>query len=111
MSPLLFKALASGSHFKSAVLAQRNLAGDPMAVWVLETVFLTFDGTHGDLAAAPNRGTAHGVWRDHGGDVFRAHNVLGPANRRWEALVRPRNNGATSFPTRRPTVGRQMPGR
>ncbi len=52
-SPQLFKVLATGGHYDTAVLTQRNAAGDPEAEWALGTVFLTSDGIAGAGAAVP----------------------------------------------------------
>jgi len=49
-SPLLFEVLASGSHYDTAVLTQQNGSGDPVAEWVLDTVFITSDGIQNDSA-------------------------------------------------------------
>ncbi|HEX4795388.1 MAG TPA: type VI secretion system tube protein Hcp [Humisphaera sp.] len=46
-SPKLFAAVAQGSHFDTAVLTQRNAAGDPVAQWILGTVILTADNISG----------------------------------------------------------------
>src|SRR6185295_12575222 len=52
-STQLLKALVFGIHYDTAVLTQRNAAGNPVAQWILGTVFLTSDGIHNDSAAVP----------------------------------------------------------
>ena len=52
-SPQLFNVLATGNHYGTAVLTQRNAAGDPEAEWILGTVFLTSDGIADASAAVP----------------------------------------------------------
>jgi type VI protein secretion system component Hcp len=52
-SPQLFAVLATGSHYDTAVLTQRNAAGEPVAEWALDTIFLTSDGITGSGAAVP----------------------------------------------------------
>ena len=47
-SPQLFAALAGGSHYDQAVLTQTNDSGQAVAVWVLETVFVTSQTIAGD---------------------------------------------------------------
>ena len=47
-SPELFEVLVRGDHYDQAVLTQRNAAGQPVAVWVLETVFATTHAIDGD---------------------------------------------------------------
>jgi hypothetical protein len=42
-SPELFAALASGRHYETATLTETNAAGQPIASWVLGTVFVTDD--------------------------------------------------------------------
>jgi len=39
--------LVTGSHYNTAVLVQRNVAGRPVAAWALGTVFLTDDAVAG----------------------------------------------------------------
>jgi type VI protein secretion system component Hcp len=53
LSPLLFGVLTSGSHYPTAVLTQRNAAGDPVAEWVMGTVLITSDIIHNNSAAVP----------------------------------------------------------
>ena len=60
-SPQLLKALVIGGHFPTAVLTQRNAAGNPVAQWILSTVFLNADGITGSGSAVPTE-TLHMVF-------------------------------------------------
>src|SRR5262249_5436758 len=42
-SPGLFAQLVTGQHYDSAVLTQKDASGNPVAVWVLGTVYVTDD--------------------------------------------------------------------
>jgi type VI protein secretion system component Hcp len=52
-SPDLFHALASGDHYDTATLTETNSAGRPVAVWVLQTVFITDDTVTGNNGGLP----------------------------------------------------------
>jgi type VI protein secretion system component Hcp len=52
-SPDLFQAVASGDHYDTATLTETNVAGQPIAVWVLGTVFVTDDAVTGNSGALP----------------------------------------------------------
>jgi type VI protein secretion system component Hcp len=52
-SPQLFAALVTGGRCSTAVLTQRDAAGDPVAEWVLDSVLVTYDVIDGDSAAVP----------------------------------------------------------
>jgi type VI secretion system secreted protein Hcp len=52
-SPDLLKVLASGGHYKTATLTETNADGQPIAVWVLGTVFVTNDTITKNQAGLP----------------------------------------------------------
>ena len=52
-SPQILAMLAKGDHYASAILVQRNAAGQPVAAWTLNTVFITADTIHGDVEGVP----------------------------------------------------------
>ncbi len=52
-SPKILAMLAKGDHYASAVLVQRNAAGQPIASWTLKTVFVTTDTIKGDVEGRP----------------------------------------------------------
>jgi type VI protein secretion system component Hcp len=52
--PQLFAALVAGRSYSTAVLTQRNAAGDPVAEWVLgNSSLLSVDNVSGDGSAVP----------------------------------------------------------
>jgi type VI protein secretion system component Hcp len=52
-SPRVFGQLVRGAHYSSAVLIQKDASGNPVAVWVLGTVFVTDDRVTSSDAGVP----------------------------------------------------------
>ncbi|MFI5386894.1 MAG: MBG domain-containing protein, partial [Fimbriimonadales bacterium] len=53
VSPQIFEAMASGKLFGTAVLTQRDAAGNPVAIWVLADVLIASDGVSGSSGDFP----------------------------------------------------------
>jgi type VI protein secretion system component Hcp len=54
VSPQLFESVASGTLFSTAVLTQRDAAGNPVALWVMANVSIASDGQSGNSRALPS---------------------------------------------------------